>query len=130
MNEPKVYLDGNKLISETLHNRLVFEVVDEPPLGFMVWNIGPNVIPGYLPFCRLARKQPFPGGRNIEVDTLKAMKFDGAEKILRAASSGKTVEQMEQFIEKNRTSKSGDVQHLIRIYADAIPLMKKLGIRK
>lgn len=130
MYEPKVTLDGDKLIVESLHNRLVFKVVDEPPLGFEVWNIGANMAPGYLPFCRLSRKQPFPGGRNIEVDTLKAMKFDGAEKILRAASSGKTAEQMEQYIEKNRASKSEDIQHRVRIFSEAVPLMKKLGIRK
>lgn len=61
-----------------------YEVVTEPPLGYIIWNIGDNAPEGYLPFCRLKFMQPFEGGREIESDTLKAMKCDGAREILAA----------------------------------------------
>ena len=54
-----------------------FEVVDHIPLGYIVWNIGSHMIDGYLPLCRLKARQPFPGGCEIEVDTLKAIKIVG-----------------------------------------------------
>ena len=28
-----------------------YEVVTEPPLGYIIWNIGDNAPEGYLPFC-------------------------------------------------------------------------------
>ena len=60
----------------------VFEIVDKVPCGYMIWNIGTNMVDGYLPLCRLKAAQPFQGGREIEVDTLKAIKVDGAQIIL------------------------------------------------
>lgn len=78
-----------------------FDVVDEVPCGYQIWNIGKNMIDGYLPFCRLSSRQPFPGGRSIEVDTLKAMKVDGAQTILAAVGYGpRTVKEMEDHIAK------------------------------
>lgn len=65
-----------------------YEVVTEPPLGYIIWNIGDNAPEGYLPFCRLKFMQPFEGGREIESDTLKAMKCDGAREILAAIGLG------------------------------------------
>ena len=56
-----------------------YEVVTEPPLGYIIWNIGDNAPEGYLPFCRLKFMQPFEGGREIESDTLKAMKRAGED---------------------------------------------------
>ena len=45
-----------------------FEVVEEVPLGYEIWNIGKNMIDGYLPLCRLSSQQAFPGGRSIEAE--------------------------------------------------------------
>lgn len=79
-----------------------FELVDHVPFGYEVWGIGKNMIDGYLPLCRIAAVQPFPGGRSIEVDTLKAIKTDSAQIILAAMSIGpKTVKEMERYIEKH-----------------------------
>ena len=65
----------------------VFELVNEVPLGYTVWNIGcksngGHMTDGYLPLCRMKRDQPFEGGRAIEPDTLKAIKIEGAQTIL------------------------------------------------
>lgn len=79
-----------------------FELVDSVPYGYIVWNIGRNMIDGYLPLCRLNSQQPFPGGRSIEVDTLKAIKTDAAQIILAAMGIGPhTVKEMEEYIEKH-----------------------------
>ena len=59
-----------------------FQLVDFVPFGYEIWNIGKNMPKGYLPLCRLSAYQPFPGGRNIEVDRLKAIKIKGAQLIL------------------------------------------------
>lgn len=79
-----------------------YEVVTEPPLGYIIWNIGDNAPEGYLPFCRLKFMQPFEGGREIESDTLKAMKCDGAREILAAIGLGaETSAEMKEFIKKH-----------------------------
>ena len=65
-----------------------FQVVDFVPFGYEIWNIGKNMPKDYLPLCRLSAYQPFPGGRNIEVDTLKAIKIKGAQLILDAIGYG------------------------------------------
>ena len=84
------------------HNSREFELVDSVPHGYEVWNIGKNMIDGYLPLCRITAVQPFPGGRSIETHTLKAIKTDSAQIILAAMSIGpKTVKEMERYIEKH-----------------------------
>lgn len=78
-----------------------YTIVTEPPLGYEIWNIkdAPN---GCLPFCRLKMMQPFGGAREIEPDTLKAMKCDGAQVILDAIGFGpQTSDAMQKYIAKN-----------------------------
>ena len=79
-----------------------FELVAHVPHGYIVWNIGKNMIDGYLPLCRLAAAQPFPGGRNIETHTLKAIKTEHAQTILAATIIGPgTAKKMEDYIKKH-----------------------------
>ena len=79
-----------------------FEIVDHVPPGYDIWNIGKNMIDGYLPLCRLSKNQPFPGGRNIETDTLKAIKTEHAQTILAAVIIGpSTIKEMETYITKH-----------------------------
>ena len=102
-----------------------FELVDRIPLGYSVWNIGKNMADGYLPLCRLAAIQPFPGGRNIEADTLKAIKCEGAQLILAAVGWGpETPKQMEQYIKKNE--KNPHKQFEVKRMKKALPFMRKL----
>ena len=61
-----------------------YEIVNAVPLGYTVWNIGHPVAGEYLPLCRMSKYQPFPGGRSIDVDSLKAIRCDGAQTILDA----------------------------------------------
>lgn len=102
-----------------------FELVDHVPLGYSIWNIGKNMADGYLPLCRLAAVQPFPGGRDIEVDTLKAIKCEGAQVILEAAGWGpETPEQTERYIKKNE--KNPRKQFEVKRMKKALPFMQKL----
>ena len=107
------------------HHGNTFELVDRVPRGYFVWNIGKNMIDGYLPLCRLAFFQPFPGGRNIEVETLKAIKCEGAQTILAAIGWGpETPEEMERYIEKHER-KGTHIMEVERM-KKALPLMRKI----
>lgn len=104
---------------------LVFEVVEEFPLGYLIWDVSENLIPGYLPLCRLCSNQPFPGGRNIEVDTLKAIKCEGAQTILAAMGYGpEAPEEMEEYISKYANDPAND--WIVQRMKKALPLMRKL----
>lgn len=109
----------------------VYEIVDEVPLGYTIWNIGVNAPEGYLPFCRLSRHQRFEGGRDIEIDTLKAMKVEGAQEILAAVSNGhRTIAEMERYIQKHRRPKTDCEQRSVALCRRAIPYMQKIkGIK-
>ena len=95
-------MKGERIMNKITSGDNEFEVVDHVPYGYIVWNIGKNMINGYLPLCRLASQQPFPGGRSIETDTLKAIKTDAAQIILAAMGIGPgTVKEMETYIKKH-----------------------------
>lgn len=116
-----------KFIHEHRLGTSVYEIVDEVPLGYMIWNIGENAPDGYLPFCRLSRHQPFEGGRNIETDTLKAMKVDGAREILAAVSAGHgTLAKMEGYVQGHRNPQKDWEQRSVALCCKAIPYMRRI----
>lgn len=109
--------------------RDVFEVVDTCWPPYRIWNIGENMIEGYLPLCRPAYVQPFPGGQDIDPNSLKAVRIDGAQTILKAVRHGLyTAKDMETFISRYKdTAKPGSSDYAdIRQYEAAIPLMKQV----
>ena len=77
-----------------------YEIVDEFPVGYLIWNIGKHAPEGYLPLCRPSQEQPFPGGRQIDANSLKAMKVDGAQIILSAAHAGDTLAELEEQVRR------------------------------
>ena len=102
-----------------------FELVDFVPLGYEIWNIGSHMVDGYLPLCRLKAVQPFEGGREIETDTLKAIKCEGAQVILAAIGYGPdTPEKMEKYIAKY--SKTGKNARAVQRMEAALPYMRQL----
>ena len=110
-----------------------FELVNEIPIGYTIWNVGyisngGYMIDGYLPLCRLKQIQPFEGGREIETDTLKAIKVDGADKIMDAFIRGFTsVDKMESYVKRHRNSRNKSVLKRIAICNAAIPVMRSLN---
>ena len=59
----------------------IFEVVENIPEGYTVWNIGDNMVEGYLPLAQIENYQ-------VNPNTLKAIKIDSNEelKLLRDAA--------------------------------------------
>ena len=110
------------------HNGDTFEIVEEFPLGYEIWNIGKNMLDGYLPLCRLSQKQPFGGGRCIEIDTLKAIKCNGAQAILAAIGGGvNTLNDMENYISKHQNAKPDSYEHLkVQRIQKALPFMYQI----
>lgn len=101
----------------------VFELVDFVPAGYEIWNIGRNMIDGYLPLCKA-----IPGTYNIEIDALKAIKIDGAQTILAAIGGGQnTIEAMEKYIKRYKDAKPGTWSYnQVQKMKKAIPIMKQI----
>lgn len=66
----KKYEVGEKVVDCTGGPTYVFEVVDEFPDGYMVWNIGRKNFPyeNYIPLC-----EAIEGTYNIKAETLKML---------------------------------------------------------
>lgn len=134
MNEYEVTFsaDGRRITERlgTFPER-TYEIVSAVPLGYMVWNIGHPVAGEYLPLCRMSKYQPFPGGRSIDVDSLKAIRCDGAQTILDAVGYGPgTLDEMECFIEKHKMARPGTLRHReVERMKAALPFMRSLQWR-
>lgn len=107
-----------------------YALVSEVPPGYTVWNIGAhNMAPGYLPLCRLSLHQPFPGACQIDPDSLKAIRVDGAEFVLNAIGRGHdTSEKMERYIKRYAFSKSPLIMRRMDLYCKAIPVLKQIRL--
>lgn len=105
------------------NNRHTFEIVDSVPPGYQIWNIGKNMIDGYLPLCKV-----IPGTFSIETETLKAIKIDGAQKILAAINGGQnTIKSMERYIKRYRNAKPGTWSYLqVERIKEALPIMRQI----
>lgn len=118
-----------RMIEHTVFGKTdVYEVVDEVPLGYVIWNIGPNNAPqGYIPFCRPAHRQRFEGGREIDPTTLKAVKADGAADIMVAVGHGQdTPKKMEQYIKRYNNSKTEYVRRRVEDSKKALAALKNV----
>jgi hypothetical protein len=73
-----------------------FDTVKQIPSGYVVWNIGPDVIPGYLPLAKMKN------ATEVDVDTLKAVKTDKAPIILALSVRGYgTPKKLDRLIAKS-----------------------------
>lgn len=101
----------------------IFEIVESVPAGYSIWNIGKNMIDGYLPLCEDA------GNYNVNTDTLKAIKIEGAQTILAAAGFSKTtntVNGMEAYIKRNRNAKGAWARYKRDKMMAALPILKNV----
>lgn len=125
--EVKVSEDGKKItvIGPIGSKADTFEIVDHIPRGYSIWNIGKNMADGYLPLCRLRAVQPFPGGRSIETESLKAIKCEGAQVILSAVGYGpERPEEMERYIKLNEGKRYRKYQ--VERMKAALPYIREL----
>lgn len=105
----------------------IFEIVDYVPSGYEVWGIGKNMPDGYLPLCRLKPEQPFKGARQIEPDTLKAIKLENAQTVLSAIYFGpKTPREFERYIKRYSKSKSAYVIRRVERARAALEIMRTI----
>ncbi len=105
-----------------------FQLVNEVPPGYFVWNIGSHNMPsGYLPLCRKAQRIDA-GEYEIDGDSLKAIHIEGAEKILDAIGGGQgTVKSMEHYIERYKNAQPGTWSYRqVRRMKEALPIMRKI----
>ena len=86
-----------------------YEIVNAKPLGYTVWNIGPPVAGESISrYADCPSTSQLPGGQSIDVDSLKAIRCDGAQTILDAVGYGPgTLEEMERFVEKHKMAQPG-----------------------
>lgn len=105
-----------------------FRIVEEVPDGYKIWNVGANMLKGYIPLCRHKMHQPFDGAYEIETDTLLAIKTDGADKIMAAIGGGcHTVALMQKFLIDNTAPKPGSWEELqVQRIREALPYMSKI----
>lgn len=102
-----------------------FEIVDHVPLGYSVWNIGSHMPEGWLPLCRLAARQPFEGAMDVDVESLKAIRCEGAQTILAAVGFGPdTIDEMRTYIKKHEGDKSKE--YILERMRKALPYMRQL----
>lgn len=107
MEDKRVYIEDD------MHHQ--FEVVDKWPQNYLIWNIGYDAIPGYVPFCQLASHQPF-----VNENTLKAYKTDAYKEIMIAAfgSCSLTLEDMKKYLQrcqKNKKLTSWDRKYVPKV---------------
>lgn len=72
-----------------------YEVVNEVPKGYLIWNIGHNMLEGYIPLCEWLNddKDDF----DINLKTLKAIRVDkGWKEIMEGATytNGRTLNEV------------------------------------
>lgn len=108
------------------HHGNVFEVVDCVPRGYLIWNIGSNMLEGYLPLCRYINSD---SSFRIDGNNLKAIKCEGAQVVLKAVGAGyETIEDMRQCIEENANAAFGSIESGDReLCIAAMPYMEELN---
>lgn len=99
-------------MEKLIFDELVIDVVDKAPSGaYEIWSIGANAPAGYVLFCLLAR-QPFEGARNIDIHSLKAVRVDGAEAIMKAAACGcTTMAKMRKYLQRHSKARKGTYEY-------------------
>lgn len=107
------------------HNE--FEVVKSVPSHYFIWNIGNNMVDGYLPMCEWlnpANEQD----SSINANTLKAIKCLEAQIILAAVGGGQnTLCKMEEYIEKYADAPQNTWEHTqVERMRKALPILIKL----
>ena len=108
-----------KISFKSYENTHEFELVDGVPLGYTIWNIGKNMIDGYLPLVQVGGYD----GCQVNTRTMKAIKIDGAQTILAAVGYGVyTVKEMEAHIKKYEKSRPMEVERMKK----ALPIMRKI----
>lgn len=97
-----------------------FEVVESVPCNHKIWNIGKNMIEGYLPIVQVGGYD----GCQVNTRTMKAIKIEGAQTILKAVGRGQsTIKEMETYIKRYKNSKTEITKRHVKRLEDALKVM-------
>lgn len=109
------------IAGETLEVPIVDAI---PTRGYVIWNIDAEVMPGHLPVCRRSSSQRWPGGRDIDIQTLCAIPLEGAQAVLEAAIRGyNTIQKMERYMASEKALHEKDTTRRVR---KALPLLRQV----
>lgn len=108
------------------HENHTYEIVDEIPAGYLIWNIGEHAPEGYLPLCKPLFPQPFSGAHRIDGDTLKAIKTEDAQVILKAVHIEDTLPAMETYVRRYGRSVRQGTRERVKCCREAIPALRKV----
>ena len=102
--------------------RYQFEVVEKILNSYHIWNVNKNLLKGYIPLIKLSSNQGFEGGRNIDTETMKAIKCEDYEEIMDNLYIIKNVGKTEEWLEKNESNikKQWEVNRIKK----SLPLIK------
>ena len=112
---------------EILKNgKYTFEVVEFVPKGYQIWNIGKNMVDGYLPLCESNNEHE--DDFSINTKTLKVIKIEDAQIVLSAIGGGQnTIELMERYVKRYKNAKIGTYSYRQRErILKALPIMKTI----
>ena len=97
-----------------------FKIVNSIPLGYKIWNIGKNMIDGYLPIVQVGGED----GCQVNIKTIKAIKIKEAQTILNAIGWGQnTIKEMETYVKRYKNSKTEYVKNHIKRLEEALKVM-------
>ena len=105
-----------------------FEVVESVPKHYFIWNIGDNMVDGYLPLCEWLNpddKEDF----SVNVDTLKAVKLPEAQTVLEVAGCAGTPWGMEAYVKKHSEAPKGTWEYTkVERIKKVLPILEKANI--
>lgn len=116
----KFEIKGNTVISESLHNVHIFELVDKIPPGFFVWSIGENM--GHAEYLPLY-EDLHPEDRNnydINTSTLKAIKLPAEEVQLLRAAAHWGVTSKAEAVKALKSKRKGYISDKKRYHAEKV----------
>ena len=97
-----------------------FEIVNFVPSGYTIWNIGKNMIDGYLPIVQVGGED----GCQVNMETIKAIKIKEAQTILNAIGWGQnTIKEMETYVKRYKNSKTEYVKNHVKRLEEALKVM-------
>lgn len=110
------------------HNGNTYEEVKAIPRGYIIWKIGKHAPHGYIPLCKLKAIQPFKHCREIDPDTLKALKCEGAEIIMKIAGqlTKDTPKKWREYIKQNANSRNAYAREQVKRMRRALPYLEKI----
>jgi hypothetical protein len=114
----KAIIENGKIISTTLWNTHIFEIVEKIPAGFQVWAIGENMgTDEYIPLCEDLHPED-KSNFDINRETLKAIKLSTDEVLALRKAAGWGINSKETAEKALRSKRKGNMSNRKRAEAE------------